>query len=217
MNLISLLFGEPYRESKLFLFFYWFVVAFYFVGLIMTIFLLVVTGEWFFIIPLLLFPLLFRLVYKINTFIYQSIFNAKSHTPITKKKWVVIGSAFAVFMMMVPILLFLFSNNVVTNVSQTNVNGQVELSIGSLRGLYEVESFNLEGATNDLVTLPYVASVKEGSFVLFVERNDGETVWSEEVFADHSGEMVIEQKEGTYRIKIEAEEAKGINVALSLN
>ncbi|MED1602074.1 hypothetical protein [Alkalihalophilus marmarensis] len=220
MNIISLLFGKPYRANRLFLFFYWFVIAFYFVGFVMMISLIVMTGEWLFIIPLVIFPLLFRIVYKLNTFIYQSISNQKDHSPL-KKKWIMIGSAFVILMITFPILVFMFSDNVVMNVSNTNVNGEIELSIGSVKGTYEVEAFQIEAfqleeSINDVALLPYEAFVREGSFLLFLEHN-GEMIWSEEVSGNHSGEMAIELREGTYRIKLESEEAKGIVINLSLN
>ncbi|WEG17265.1 hypothetical protein PQ478_01765 [Alkalihalophilus pseudofirmus] len=215
MNIISLLFGKPYRANRLFLFIYWFVIAFYFVGFVMMISLIVMTGEWLFIIPLVIFPLLFRIVYKLNTFIYQSISNQKDHSPL-KKKWIMIGSAFVILMITFPILVFIFSDNVVTNVSNTNVNGEIELSIGSVKGIYEIEAFQLEESINDVALLPYEAFVREGSFLLFLEHN-GEMIWSEEVSGNHSGEMAIELREGTYRIKLESKEAKGIVINLSLN
>lgn len=127
-----------------------------------------------------------------------------------------IGSAFVILMITFPILVFIFSDNVVTNVSNTNVNGEIELSIGSVKGIYEIEAFQLEESINDVALLPYEAFVREGSFLLFLEHN-GEMIWSEEVSGNHSGEMAIELREGTYRIKLESKEAKGIVINLSLN
>ncbi|WP_026690905.1 hypothetical protein [Alteribacter aurantiacus] len=199
-----MVFGSPVRENKFLFIGYWFFVSFYFLFLSFALVIGMLSGYW---IPVVIFaitaPLLFRVVYYFKTVILKRM---------TKKGIVMITGAFVVFTFGVIGATFLFAENLAVNVSKTVYQGNLEVSIGSLKGEYLVDDPSIiqEGA----VVIPYQASVGDGSFTLVVERAD-EIVWEEDIIGASEGFIEFVGEESSYDIRIYTEQAKEVLVNLT--
>lgn len=211
-KLICFLFGKPYEDSKFYRFSYWFVVVFYFLSLIGAFIQSIFFGGWLSLLILAIaFPLLFRLVYQINILIHQSFFKAVNIRVII---------ILVILMVILPIGIFVtaffLGDNIAINTSKTTINGDVKLSIGSLKGFYNVETIELSEKMKETISIPFEASVEAGKLDIYVEH-DGETVWEQAIVSSQNGLIEFEGKEGTYDINIYTEEAKKIKLTLSLD
>ncbi|SDN96526.1 hypothetical protein [Halobacillus aidingensis] len=78
-SIIPFLFGHPYRKSKLMTLYYWMAVWMYIIAAVFLLTAAILTGDgefWLsFIMVLVMFPIMFRLVYGVVTRITQAIFN----------------------------------------------------------------------------------------------------------------------------------------------
>ena len=132
-----------------------------------------------------------------------------------KKVIIIVGILVGLATVAIGVFAFVFGENVAINTNKTTINGEVKMTIGSLKGEQEVESFEINEATNGTVSIPYKASVGEGELVLEVERSD-ETVWEEKLSSNNSGVIEFEGTKGTYHITLHTEEAKDITLNVSL-
>ncbi len=110
--------------------------------------------------------------------------------------------------------IFLLSENVAVNTSKNTKDGNVQLSIGSLKGEYDVKTLTLDQEPEGKVAIPYEATVEEGTLVLTVDDSDG-IVWEKEVSPSTVGSIEFEGSKGTYNISIYTEEAKNVKLNLS--
>lgn len=76
-KIIDIVFGKPLK-NKLFKIFYWFSVSLYITGcllLIISMFIFGAVNKVIIALPgIVLYPILFRITYNINTYIYKSSF-----------------------------------------------------------------------------------------------------------------------------------------------
>ncbi|RFU68667.1 hypothetical protein [Bacillus sp. V59.32b] len=170
---IEIIFGKPYTESKWMLFAYWFGIVFYFIAIIVFIIQSVIYGNWAAILfPVIAFPILFRIVYNLNAFI------VKRMKGINTRLLLIIGILLGLLMVGVITVAMLFGENVVMNANKKITNGNLHLSIGSLKGHYEVEAF--ETSDDGIVSIPYEATIGDGDVSLAIKRSD-DMVWEKTV------------------------------------
>ncbi len=204
------MFGKPYVESKFYRYIYWFGVGFYFFAVILSIIQSIFYGGWALILfPAIVFPIMFRIVYKINTHIH------KSFKGMNKRVILIIGILLGLFMVGMFASVFFFGDNIAINASKTTINGEVNLSIGSLKGYHEVETFEINEIPKGTITIPYEASVEEGEYIIYVEHS-GETIWEDKISSSKSGVIKFEGEKGTYDISVYTEEAKKIKLNILL-
>ncbi|MCY7979946.1 hypothetical protein [Bacillus inaquosorum] len=212
-KLIKFVFGKPDTESKWRRFVYRFAVGFYFFAIVLFIVQAAVNGGWLSILfPMIAFPILFRIVYRISKT------SRKTYNGMNKRMLIIavsIGSAVAIVTTVVLILIFSLSSgtNSALMVSKTEINDDVQLSIGTLRGEYEVSDFTVSESGG--ISIPYEAKVKDGKYMLVVKKSD-EEVWRQEVMASEQGSIEFTGDKGHYKICIQTEEAKDVSVHLSL-
>ncbi|KEF35929.1 hypothetical protein M670_04902 [Schinkia azotoformans MEV2011] len=206
---IYFLFGKPYTISKFFSISYWITVGFYFFVMTVSVVQTVIYGGWISLLFFaIIFPVLFRVVYKVN---YNILKGLKG---MNKRVILILGLVFGLFTVGMFAVALLFGDNVSIGTSKSVINGEVKLSIGSLKGYHDVESFDV--TKNRTVSIPYIASVGEGSFYMYVEGSK-DTVWEDEI-TDSKNEVIEFPGEiGTYTIGIYTEEAKKIKINLSLD
>ncbi|WP_226669742.1 hypothetical protein [Metabacillus litoralis] len=213
---IYLLFGKPHDENKYYSLIYKFAVGFYLLS--MTLFLIqsILYGGmvWFsFFFSAIVFPVLFRVVYKVNISFRQHF--TKSGSLKKKLKWpLIIGSVFVLFTTLV-ITLFLFGNQVAVNVNKTTVNGDIELSIGSLKGDYQIETFELSEPQEETIVIPFQLNVEEGEVTLYI-KHQNETVWEKTYVSSEEETIEFIGVKGVYEVGFTTESASNIQLNLSL-
>lgn len=169
----------------------------------------VIYGGWISLLFLaIIFPVLFRVVYKINYSILKGL------KGIDKRVILILGLLFGLFTVGMFAVALLFGDNVSIGTSKSVINGEVKLSIGSLKGYYDVESFDV--TEKRTVSIPFKASVGEGNFYMFVEDSK-DTVWEEQITDAKNGAIEFLGERGTYNIGIYTDEAKKIKLKLSLD
>ncbi|KGP71274.1 hypothetical protein [Pontibacillus yanchengensis] len=207
-NGIYFIFGKPYTESKFFHFSYWFGVGFYFLAIVLSAVPSVLYGEWLSLLfTALFFPVLFRIVYNINTRIH------KSFKGMNKKVIILLSVLFGLITIVIVTTSFFFADNVAINLNKTTTNGDVKLSIGSLQGSHTVETYEI--TQEGTVTIPYEASVGKGKFFMSVEQSDT-TIWEDQITGSKTGVIEFQGEKDSYYISIRTEEAKKIKLNLSL-
>ncbi|WP_088103914.1 hypothetical protein [Halalkalibacter urbisdiaboli] len=200
-RLLEFIFGKVNKDNKFLLFGYWFFVFLYFILLTFSIIQLI---DWFSILLFaLLFPIVFRLVYGVNSLILRKIN--------TKGLFIVARVFGFVIICFVGLMVFL-SDNVAINANKSISNGNVQLSIDKLKGNYQVAEFDVNG--EGMISLPYKASVSEGDIVIFVER-ESEVLWEESISTSGQGNIQFHSEVGTYDIQVVTEEANDVFVELS--
>jgi hypothetical protein len=197
---IELLFGKVNKENRFLTVVYWIFVIFYFISIV---FLAIQQMGWFLLIPAVLFPVMFRLVYG---------FVALGAGKLQSKKWLWVGGGIAVLMAGFAGFIFLFADNVTINASKTVADGKVEVSIGTLKGNYEVAEYQV--SSGGILSIPYEATIAEGTALLQVEK-EGEIFWDEIIPASGAGTIDFLAEAGVYDIMIVAEEAKDVYIEIS--
>ena len=107
-------------------------------------------------------------------------------------------------------------DNVTTNTKKTEVNGKLNLSIGTLKGTYEVTDFHI--TQSGLMEFPVKASVDEGEYDFLIQKGD-EVVLSQTIndyFESVASIDVEEGEEYTIVLKSKTEKAKGIKIEVNL-
>ncbi|WP_175637905.1 hypothetical protein [Metabacillus schmidteae] len=213
-NIIYFMFGKPYIESKFYRFTYWFGVGFYFFALLLFIIQAISFGGGVFILfPAIAFPLIFRLVYKLSTQTHKSFKGLNKRVIIILG--IVLGGTIGLFTVITLVVTFIFGDNVVINMNKTTTNGEVNVSIGSLKGNHEVETFEINETVNGTMTIPFEASVEEGEYTIYVEHSD-EKIWEDTISSVKNGVIRFDGKKGIYTISVYTDEAKKIKLSLSL-
>jgi hypothetical protein len=165
IKFIYFIFGKPYAESKYYSLNYWFGVGFYFITMTAFFIFAIFYGGW---LPILfigiVFPIMIRVGYKMNISINNSIKRLSKRT--------LIISSIALILSTVGIFAsaFLFGDNLAINAIKTTNNGEVKLSIGSLKGSYDVETVNITKTSQGTIVIPYEASNDEGDLFLVVKH-----------------------------------------------
>jgi hypothetical protein len=211
-KIIYPIFGKPLKNSKYFLFIYWMPVIAFLLSMVMLFIQAIFNGGW---INLLITAIVFPMMFRIVNFVVGSTNNFMS-TRINKRLlFIMIGSIIGLTIVGFT-YLFLNSGNVAMVVNKVVTNGDIKLSIGSLKGYHTVESFMLEESEGYL-EIPYEASVEEGEITLIVEKSVGnEIVWEKDISTKKSGLIVFDISEGDYDIRIYTEKAKNVKLKLEL-
>ncbi|MBU9723556.1 MULTISPECIES: hypothetical protein [Bacillaceae] len=198
---IEFIFGKPERNNKFLLAAYWFFIVIYFV------FLVSVTVLTLDLVPILVFaivfPILFRVVYRLNAYIFKDI---------DTKRLLIIGGIFGFIIIGFTAVVFIFADNMVINESRVVHNGNLQVSIGKLKGDYHLTDFTVEG--EGLLLIPYTVEVGTGEVALYMERNN-EVLWEKFVEGLAEGFIEIQAELGTYNIGIVTDEADNIVIQLS--
>lgn len=105
-----------------------------------------------------------------------------------------------------------FGDNVSINTSRIEINGNVDLSIGYLKGNHEVDV--IEVTEEGSISIPYEATVQEGQLTLLV-KHSGKVVWEKVISPADKGNIEFSGAKGTYYIQISTEEAKNIDMEIS--
>ncbi|WP_026702251.1 hypothetical protein [Salibacterium aidingense] len=202
-RVIEMIFGKP-DKSKTFLHIgYWMFIAMYMAVLILAVLQPV---HWIIILfAAVLFPLLFRLVYKLNHLILQKI---------NMKVFFIIASAFTFILIIgVSAFLYFYADNVTVNANRQIANGTVTVSIDTLRGSYDVTETGTTGG--GIISIPYTASVGEGTITLSAETED-QVLWEQQISESRNGSIQIQglNVDGTFDIQVAAEEASNISIEL---
>ncbi|QQK77569.1 hypothetical protein HUG15_19605 [Salicibibacter cibarius] len=223
MKFLDLFFGKRVVHHVAYTVIYWAVFVFYLLILATFIFVgdihwMIALG-WAILFPLIvrLFNLLFSIFYKGWTGDSQSRVNART----------VLSFVGAAGLMSISFITVIFAlafslpgGSVVINASSNmTANDEYELSIGTLRGSFDdIPEIDIPSQNpNNFLPVYYEASVDEGTFDLIVERRgDNEVVWNEEVSGDMDGIMEIQAIEGVYDVRIETEEASGIEYRFAI-
>ncbi len=167
-------------------------------------------GGW---LPLLIIglvlPLMFRLSYKMNIRVANSI-NRLSKRTLIISCIAIILSTVAIFA-----VALLFGDNIAINAVKTTNNGEVELSIGSLKGSYDIDTVNITKTSQEKILIPYEASNDEGDLFLVVKQSN-ETIWNNVVSPSSVGVIELEGEKGDYEISVYSEESKNVKVNISL-
>ncbi len=213
---IYFLFGKPYTNSRFYNFFYWFAIISFFLAIIVSgieAFILLDLHLFIsLIISVIIFPIIFRLIYKLNTSIHHSIFFKFKKRTI----FILIGIIGLIFTVIT--LPSFFSEeweNIVVNQNKVVTNGEVEWSAQSLKGDYNIESFDIVNESQATIKIPFKANAKEGELILSVEQ-DGEMVWEDEINGVNDGIIEFKGEIGTYDIMVYTTEAKKIMITLSI-
>ncbi|MBU9711470.1 hypothetical protein [Evansella tamaricis] len=200
-RLIEVIFGEVDKDNKFLLVSYWSFVSMY---LIILIFSVIPPIEWVSLtIFAVLFPVLFRVVFSLNSLILKKI----------NIKGLLIAAGLFSFIVIcfVGIMLF-FSDNVAINATKSTSNGKVQLSIDKLKGTYQVAEFDV--MEEGIILIPYQATVGEGTISLLVEK-ESEILWEESISLSEQGSIQFRSEIGTYEIHVFAEEASHIFVEVN--
>lgn len=197
---IEFLFGRVNKENRFLTIAYWAFVLFYFIS---VVFLAIQQIGWVLLMPVILFPVMFRIVYGLVGF-----GAGKLHS----KKWIWLAGGIVVFIAGFAGAMFLFADNVAINASKSMSNGNVEVSIGTLKGSYEVAEYDV--TSGGILSIPYEAAVAEGIVSLTVEKGN-EVLWKENIPASGEGNIEFQAEPGTYDIIIVTEEAKDVFIELS--
>ncbi|QQK81381.1 hypothetical protein HUG20_16675 [Salicibibacter cibi] len=174
---------------------------------------------WAIVFPLIvrLFNLLFSIFYKGWTGDAQSRVNARTVLSFVGAAGLT-GISFVT--LIVTLAFSLPGGSVVINASSNmTANDEYELSIGTLQGSYDdIPEIDVPAQNpNNILPVYYEASVDAGTFDIIVERRgDNEVVWNEEVSGDMDGIIEIQAIEGVYDVRIETEEASGIEYRFAI-
>jgi hypothetical protein len=211
IRIIQFIFGKPDPERK---FFYWFGVIFYFIAMITFTIQIAILGSFSFLIVLLfpgiVFPLFFRITYYFNTKIYYR-FKGK------RKQIFIFAMAFIVGCILIVTVLSFFSKdaNVVFNSRKTNINGDIHLTVGSLKGSYTIEQFSI--GQSEKVSIPYEASTQQGGITLLVKDSSQTIVWVRNILLADKGNIEFIAEAENYVIEVSTTEAKKIEIKLLIN
>jgi hypothetical protein len=138
-----------------------------------------------------------------------------------KLKWFILS--FAIFIIAVTAIklivafggdMVVSSHNVSTFTSKSNVNGNVKLTIGTLKGTYKVHEYTIK--TDGKVSIPYESTVGSGTVTLQV-MNKNLVQWEKVISPANSGLIEFDGVKGSYSVQLVTEEAKKISVKLNLN
>ncbi|SFP64369.1 hypothetical protein [Salibacterium halotolerans] len=203
-RVIELIFGKPDKSSTVSHISYWMFIAGYIAILIIAVlspvhWVAVLSGA-------VLFPAFFRLVNKLNRLIRQHI---------NMKVFFITASVFTFLLAIgVTAILYFYADNVTVNASKRMTNGAVTVSIGTLRGNYNVTEVGTTERGGTLF-IPYTASVGEGTITLSAETED-QVLWEQEISDSRDGTMQIQGfiTDGSFDIQVAAEEASDVSVEL---
>ncbi|WP_078552867.1 hypothetical protein [Bacillus alkalicellulosilyticus] len=127
-----------------------------------------------------------------------------------KKRFVFLLIGGVSFVTMAIIFLFIvYADNLSVNVNKTVTNEGLRLSIGTLKGSYEVENMTI--LEDGILQFAYQASVGEGELVLVLDR-DGEVILEEDLSPSSSEQFEFLAEKGTYTITLQTEEAKDVTL-----
>ncbi|WP_026674849.1 hypothetical protein [Alkalihalobacterium bogoriense] len=209
------IFGKPMRDNSVFLFGYWASIIFYALAVVSFGIYGLLNGHWIsFIIFALLFPILFRVVYKLNVWLLHEFISGN------KKPFFITAFLIPFLFGIVAIggvfSFLLFGDHVVTNVAN-NVTKNVEdgnrinVSIDSLKGTHQVEEFTV--TKEGLIIIPFDFNITDGEVKLILRSEDG-IVWSEKLSVETHDQIHLQGKEGHYKIELHTKEAKNIKIQL---
>jgi len=211
-KVIEFLFGKRQNTSTFLRIIYNVAVAFYLFSLLLLLLQAFVSGM---IAPVLIgaitFPIMFRLIY------YLLIVNNQKQRNQSKKVLVIFSIGIGISVILSAVIMFVALNgeNLAINTNKVTTNNKVELSIGKLKGLYEVTSFDI--TSSGVMRIPYEVSCEEGSFSIIVKSStSNEVVWEDIVTNNHSGTIEILGEEDTYTVYLQTKEAKKISLTISL-
>ncbi|OAS16394.1 hypothetical protein [Paenibacillus oryzisoli] len=103
------------------------------------------------------------------------------------------------------------SHNVSTFTSKSNVNGNIKLTIGTLKGTYVVHDFNIK--TDGEIGIPYESTVETGTVTLRVMKSNL-VQWEKVISPSSTGLIEFDGVKGSYSIQLATDEAKKISVKL---
>jgi hypothetical protein len=159
--------------------------------------------------PAIVFPLFFRVVYYLNTKIY---YRFKGNN---KRIFIFVIAFLIGFILIVTVLIFFSKDaNVVFNSQITNNNGDIHLTVGSLKGSYSVEQFTISQA--EKVSIPYEASAQQGGITLLVKDSSQTIVWAKIIHLSDKGNIEFNAEAEDYVIEVSTTEAKKIEIKLSI-
>ncbi|UTR14044.1 hypothetical protein MM221_15730 [Salipaludibacillus sp. LMS25] len=213
ITLVEKIFGKPPAYTILRVF-YWIYAVFYFIALIMGgISLFTLAEHWgnsvSFLLFLILYPLLFRLFFKLLETLLTHL-NFKK-----RKTWFIMGGGFIVIFGGIIVSLLLFADNVTYNYSKAVVNGQLEVTIGTLKGSTEIE--DIQVYQSSLVSIPFEGAVSEGTADLIVKDEDDVIMWEADLASSQENEITFQAQADTmYVILLQTEEAKELHLTLDL-
>lgn len=207
LKFIEFLFGKPYEERKIFIFFYWLSIIGYFIAIPILTVQAIRSGDWFnLFINIIVYPILFRIVYKINSLIEKSMkMNLKFFS------MMIIGSVLLTVSLI--LITFFTSDSTASHIKTKTTEEELEVSIGELKGYYDIGSFDIESTENTQVQVPYRVTYNEGPVYLMVEK-DGTKVWEKKLSPLEKGTINLPSEKGIYDIIIFSEKAKSIKVRL---
>ncbi|MCR6109989.1 hypothetical protein HXA35_06490 [Bacillus sp. A301a_S52] len=211
--LVKRLFGKPPSATFLHIF-YWFYVVFYFIAVIMGgISLMTLAEHWgnfvSFTLFLILYPLMFRLFFKLLQTIL-TYFDFKK-----RKTWFILSAGLIIIVGGMIISLFLFGDNVTYNYSKTTVNGQLKVTIGTLKGSTDIEDIHVN--QSGMVSIPFEGDVNEGSADLIVKDENDVTMWETDLSSSQENEITfLAQANSDYVILLQTNEAKGLHLTIDL-
>lgn len=206
MKLIYLLFGKPERESKRLFITYWFFVCVYFFGLLF----LFIGREWFSaLFSALTFPIIFRIIFRI---VYRA--NSKVHRKLgersLKAPFIVLGIVGVVIAGGIwTMLLFSEDSSVAMNIKHESTEDYTRVAIGSLKGEYEVLTFEIKKGSNGILSIPYHSTIGDGNVVVEV-RLEEQVVFQKQLLSKEKGHIELKAQPGRYQINLVIEEAKKI-------
>ncbi|WP_078427246.1 hypothetical protein [Alkalihalobacterium alkalinitrilicum] len=205
-HFIEKLFGKASKDSKLLLFGYWVGILFYFIALILFAMQATIGGQWLSVLAIAVgFPIFFRLVYSLNRSLWTKFRGMNK-----RNIFLVSGGVGLIIVVFIGASL-LFSDNLVINASKSIVNGNVQVSIGSLKGSYSVDEVRI--IEEGMVVIPYRTTIDEGDVLLIVEHGD-KVLWKKEVSPFSQGLIEFYGEKERYNIQLYTEKAKGINVEI---
>ncbi|WP_129076624.1 hypothetical protein [Anaerobacillus alkaliphilus] len=127
------------------------------------------------------------------------------------KRLFIIGT---VILSIVLVLSFsMFADNLAINTNKLTTKETTQLTIGSLKGEYHVDTIYLAEALSVGGDIPYEITIGEGTLSLRVQF-DGELISEEEVRNTSVGLLKIHGEAGNYEVSILTEKAKDIKLTL---
>ncbi|MGY4690953.1 hypothetical protein [Salibacterium sp. K-3] len=123
---------------------------------------------------------------------------------------------YLLFILIIGVTAFLYVNadNVTVNAKRQIANGTVTVSIGSLRGSYDVTETGTTG--EGMIFIPYTASVGEGTITLSAETEE-QVLWEQEISESRNGTIQIQGSnvDDTFDIQVTAEKANDVSIKLN--
>ncbi len=198
---VELIFGKVKRDNRFLFVGYWLFIAFYLMALVTVV---IQTLDLVSIILFaVLFPILFRIVYRLNSLILRKI---------NTKLLLITVAIFGSVIICITVFMFLFADNVAINATKTQSNGEIQVSIGKLKGSYEAAQFQVD--QGGMIAIPYQATIGDGTYSLVMKRGN-EILWEETISGQSHGMIEVIVTQGSYHIQIITEEATDISVRLS--